>query len=249
MSDPSAILRLRKIRLPLADFTLDIDGDFVGPSIGVFGRSGAGKTSLIELIAGLRRAPQALIELNGRTLDDTSTGRRVAPEAREIGYVPQDGALFPHLDVRANLVFGAPRSKNHSAHLTFDHVIQVLELESFLSRRIDQLSGGERQRVALGRALIRSPKILLLDEPLASLDARLKARVLPYLQLVRSEFRLPMLYVTHAPAEVMALCDDVLVLDAGRETARGKPTEVFTPSPSPHFELAIPSALAARRSE
>ena len=237
------LLQLRDIRLPLAEFPLCVDAEFAGPSIGIFGASGAGKTSLLDLVAGLRRAPSARIVVAGQTLVDTSAGIWLPPERRHVGYVPQDGALFPHLDVRQNLLFGA-RTMANSAQPPeqWEHVLQVLEIGSLIGRRIDQLSGGEQQRVALGRALLCDPRILLLDEPLAGLDARLKDRVLPYLQLVRIEFRLPMLYVSHAPREVMTLCDEVLVLDAGRELVRGRPDEIFVPVKSPRYELSLPRA-------
>jgi molybdate transport system ATP-binding protein len=207
-------LRLDHIELPLADFTLRVDLNLTAAVTGLFGPSGAGKTSLLEMVAGLRRPSAGKIQLHDRVLDDIANRRHLAPEHRGVGYVPQDLALFPHLSARSNLYFG------HSAasQVPADKVVEILELSPLLDRRIHQLSGGERQRIALGRALLASPRFLLLDEPLSSLDQRLKERVLPYLQAVREAFSIPMLYVSHAREEMEALCDEVVHLDAGQCT-------------------------------
>jgi molybdate transport system ATP-binding protein len=172
----------------------------------------------LDLIAGLRRPESADIQLDDRILTHTATGTRVAARHRHMGYVPQDLALFPHLSVRKNLLYGHhPESEIEHGHLfSFDHVTAVLEIESLTERRVTHLSGGEKQRVALARALLTSPQLLLLDEPLANLDNTLKAKIIPYLNRIRDEFRLPMLYVTHDVDEVQALGARVVRLERGR---------------------------------
>lgn len=212
-------LRLDHITLPLAEFTLEADLELSAPVTGIRGPSGAGKTSLLEVIAGLRRPATGSVQLNERVLVDTATRIHLPPEQRRVGYVPQDLALFPHLSTRANLFYGlrtldenpdTPYQKNFP-----DHVIDLLELRPLLHRRIPNLSGGEKQRVALGRALLASPQILLLDEPLSSLDDRLKEQIIPYLQEIRREFQVPIIYVTHSQKELEAMCDEVLVMERG----------------------------------
>ena len=225
-------LALRAIRLPLAGFELAVDAELSVDVTALFGPSGAGKTALLDLVAGLRRAPSAWIALDGRVLTDTA-GRYVLPaRRRRIGYVPQDGALFPHLSVRRNLLYGHRPPAGEPGPVTLQHVAEVLEIEPLLDRGIGALSGGERQRVALARALLSSPRLLLLDEPLAALDRPLKARILPYLKRVRAEFGVPMLYVTHDPEEVLALCEEVLVLERGKLVARGAPREILAAGPT-----------------
>lgn len=220
-------LELQEIRLPLAPFTLEVDATVTAEVTALFGPSGSGKTSLLDLIAGLRRAPSARIELDGRVLTDTRSRREVPARDRRIGYVPQDGALFPHLSVRGNLLYGVKKDRPAGDPFTFEHVAGILEIEPFVDRGVGQLSGGEKQRVALARALLSSPELLLLDEPLVGLDRPLRERVLVYLQRVRDELGVPMIYVTHQPDEVLALCDEVLLLDGGRITGRGAPGEVL----------------------
>ena len=230
-------LALRHLRLPLGPLTLELDAILPGRVTAIFGASGAGKTSLLELIAGLRRPVGGSIHLGDTALTDIAARDFVPPEHRAIGYVPQEGALFPHLSVRRNLLYGFHASRPRPAGLTFEHVADVLEISALTERAIGTLSGGEKQRVALGRALLAAPRLLLLDEPLAGLDAPLRERLLPYLTRVRDEFAIPMLYVTHSPDEVMALCDDVLVLTAGRLTAHGAPDTLFQPTTRARFEL------------
>lgn len=214
-------LVLRDVRLPLAHFELRIDVEVTRQVTALFGPSGAGKTSLLDLIAGLRQAPSAWIELDGRVLTDTGSRKEVPARDRHIGYVPQDGALFPHLSVRKNVLYG------NKGDTSLDRVTGVLEIGHLLDRRIGGLSGGEKQRVALARALLSSPRLLLLDEPLAALDEDLKGRVLSYLQRVRDELKVPMLYVSHTTDELRALCDEVLVLDRGLLRGRGEPRTLF----------------------
>lgn len=220
-------LVLKNISLPLAAFSLEVNHTMQGRITAIFGPSGAGKTSLLDLIAGLRHARSAFIELDGRVLTDTSQGVFIPTRQRGVGYVPQDLALFPHLSVRQNLLYGhkATASTNHL--FSFEHVVEVLEIQSLTARAVTDLSGGEKQRVALARALLASPKLLLLDEPLANLDLRLKKRIIPYLLRIRDEFRIPMLYVTHDRFEALSLADTMIGLIEGKVARAGAPSEVL----------------------
>jgi molybdate transport system ATP-binding protein len=220
------------VDVPLGPFTLDVDLTASARVTAVFGASGAGKTSLLEIVAGLRRPASGRVLLNSRVLEDAGAGIHLPPRLRRVGYVPQDDTLFPHLSVAANL--GYARAAPPAA---VARVADVLELGPFLARRPAGLSGGERRRVALGRALLSSPEVLLLDEPLTGLDAPLKERVLSYLVRVRDEFAIPTLYVSHAAEEVLALADEVLVLERGRIVLRGRPADVFVPSSEPAWRL------------
>ncbi len=222
-------LRLKNISLPLAPFSLELNVEIRSRVTAIFGSSGAGKTSLLDLIAGLRRPHTAFIELAGRVLTDTASGIFLPPQQRRIGYVPQDLALFPHLDVNQNLQFGRKSDPGVDGLFSLAHVVEVLEIQPLIARSIRDLSGGEKQRVALARALLSSPQMLLLDEPLASLDAKLKSRIIPYFLRVRDEFQLPILYVTHEAEEVRALCDAVVFLESGRCVRQGSAAEIFEP--------------------
>lgn len=204
-------LVLRDVVLPLADFALEVSAEMHARTTALFGASGAGKTSLLEVVAGLRTPTRGRVELHGRVVFDD--GIFVPPRDRRVGYVPQDDALFPHLSVRQNVRYGATSQPRH------EHAIDVLEIASLMERMPRHLSGGERKRVALARALLSDPEILLLDEPLEGIDAPLRARVLEYLRRVRDEFPVPMVYVTHHREEVAALCDEVIVLERGRVIA------------------------------
>jgi molybdate transport system ATP-binding protein len=209
-------LLLNKISLPLAEFSLSLDVELQHQVTAVFGPSGAGKTSLLDLIAGLRRPKSAFIQLDERVLADTAAHVNVPTRHRQIGYVPQDLALFPHLSVQQNLLYGVKGSRTPGSIFSYEHVTEILEIQPLADRRITNLSGGEKQRVALARALLASPQLLLLDEPLASLDTLLKSKIIPYLARIRDEFHIPMLYVTHDWAEVQALCAEALIMERGR---------------------------------
>jgi molybdate transport system ATP-binding protein len=219
-------LLLKKISLPLAHFTLEVDVEIRGRVTAIFGPSGSGKTSLLDLVAGLRQSRSAFIQLDDRVLTDTAKGVSIAPRHRGIGYVPQDLALFPHLSVRQNLLYGYKPGADRL--FTFERIVEVLEIQPLIQRGVTELSGGEKQRVALARALLMSPRLLLLDEPLASLDLKLKARIIPYLARVRDEFRLPMLYVTHDRFETLALADEIVVMFEGKVAQTGPVFEVFS---------------------
>ncbi len=220
-------LRLKSISLPLARFDLELDLELTHQVTGLFGPSGAGKTSLLDLIAGLRKPKSALIQLGELVLTDTAKRIEVPARLRRISYVPQDLALFPHLSVRHNILYGHRPGIESSPLFKLEHVVRVLEMEPLLQRGIGDLSGGEKQRVALARALLASPGLLLLDEPLGGLDTRLKGQILPFLQRLRDEFPIPMLYVTHNTNEAAALCDEVVLLEEGHVTKRGVPGEVL----------------------
>jgi len=216
-------------RIPLAHFALDIDVTFDARVTAIFGPSGAGKTTLLDAIAGLRELTAGEIEINGRKLFSSAQGIHQPPRRRGIGYVPQEGALFPHLSVRRNILFGADRSDAGGASkgITVEHVLDILEIDKLLDRPVIALSGGEVQRVALARAILSRPQLLLLDEPLAALDVALKERILPYLARVRDEFAIPMIYVTHNLTEVLTLADWVLMIQQGKLVAQGIPKEAL----------------------
>jgi molybdate transport system ATP-binding protein len=210
------------IRLPLAPFTLQVRCGLSANVTALVGRSGSGKTSLIESIAGLRRA-RGRIVIDELTLLDSDAGIDLPPERRGIGYVPQDAALFPHLSVGQNIRFGG------SDRERFDALVAALELSPLLDRAPASLSGGERQRVALARALMTRPRLLLLDEPLASVDQPLRERILLYLRRVR-DLGVPMIYVTHQPFEALALSSSCIVLRDGEVAAEG-PTRIVLAEP------------------
>jgi molybdate transport system ATP-binding protein len=220
-------LVLKYISLPLAHFTLEVNGEMNRRVTAVFGPSGAGKTSLLDLIAGLRTARSAFIELDGQVLTDTAKKFSVATHRRGLGYVPQDLALFPHLSVRQNLLYGRKTHDTANPLFAFERVIDVLEMQPLISRGVTELSGGEKQRVALARALLASPRLLLLDEPLASLDMPLKTKIIPYLARIRDEFQIPMLCVTHDRFVALTLADEMVVLVNGKVQQTGSVPDVF----------------------
>jgi len=180
------------------------------------GPSGSGKTSILSMIAGLRRPDAGQITLAGRRLVDTAARVHVAPEARRMGYVFQGHLLFPHLSVRQNLLYGWKRRRATAGPTELAHVIAVLELEPLVERLPHTLSGGERQRVALGRALMCGPELLLLDEPVSSIDEPLKERVLDYVERVLGEWQIPAIYVSHDVGEVRRMAQQVVQIESGR---------------------------------
>ena len=198
-------------------FTLEIHEQIEARVVALFGPSGAGKTSVVESIAGLRTPERGVIRIDARTLFDADAGVDLPAHARHVGYVPQDLALFPHMNVRRNILYGATAGRGPR----LAQVVEMLELDPMQTRAVTTLSGGERQRVALARALMAMPALLLLDEPLAALDRGLRERILPYLERIRDELAIPMLYVSHAESEVRAIADWVVVLDEGRVVRSG----------------------------
>jgi molybdate transport system ATP-binding protein len=224
-------LQLRQLRFALSGFDLEVDITFDRAIVGVFGPSGAGKTILLELISGLRRPDAGTITLDDTTLFDADHSMNLAPRQRRIGYVPQDLALFPHLNVRANLIYGHRPSSKANGLFTLEHVVAVMEITSLLDRNVTTLSGGEQQRVAFARAILSAPRLLLLDEPMSSLDSRLKRRLVPFLLRIRDEFHIPLIYVSHDADELSSLCEEVLLVERGRVIGRGSPLQVLSVEP------------------
>ena len=192
----------------------------------VFGASGAGKSCLLAVIAGLVKPDSGRVEIAGDVLFDGAQAINVPTEARRVGFVFQEARLFPHMSVRANLGYGSKRRKEHASAASFDDVVALLGIASLLERRPRTLSGGEKQRVAIGRALLSNPRLLLLDEPLAALDDPRKAEILPFLERLRDEIGIPMLYVTHSMDEVARMADHLVLLDRGKVAAAGAPGEL-----------------------
>jgi molybdate transport system ATP-binding protein len=197
------------------EFELHAAADLAPGATGICGPSGSGKSTLLGLIAGLLRPHAGRIELDADVLVDVHAGRFVPAWRRHVALVFQDGQLFPHMTVRENLSYGYERRAPAQRRLHLPLVLELLEIGPLLARRPAQLSGGERQRVALGRALLCSPRLMLLDEPLASLDARLKQQILPFLRRVKDESGIPLLYVSHVPEEVAFIADRVLQMERG----------------------------------
>jgi molybdate transport system ATP-binding protein len=205
----------------LGEFTIEASFTSEGRVTGLFGASGAGKTSLINMIAGLLRPDRGSIVLDGETLDDTADRIHIPAYRRRIGYVFQDARLFPHLDVRQNLDYGRRMNRLADDPAQRTRVTDLLDIGDLLDRRPGRLSGGERQRVALGRALLSKPRLLLLDEPLGSLDQGRKVEILPYLIRLRDEANVPMVYVSHDAAEMRQLATQIVILRHGQVTAFG----------------------------
>ena len=205
----------------LGEFSIEASFTGEGRVTGLFGASGAGKTSLINMIAGLLKPDRGFIAIDNETLDDTARRVHVPPYRRRIGYVFQDARLFPHLDVSQNLDYGRRMNGLERDGASEARIADLLDIGGLKDRRPGQLSGGERQRVALGRALLSKPRLLLLDEPLGSLDEGRKVEILPYLVRLRDEAGIPMVYVSHDAAELRQLATQIVMLRQGRVTALG----------------------------
>ncbi len=215
------------VRHRQGDFALDAAFASEGRLTALFGPSGSGKSTLIDLIAGLARPAQGRIEVDGRALVDTERRIYVRRHKRRIGMVFQDARLFPHMSVRANLNYGRWFTPAGERYAELGTVVDLLGIGALLERRPGKLSGGEKQRVAIGRALLASPRLLLMDEPLASLDEARKAEILPYIERLRDEVKVPIVYVSHSVAEVARLASDVVVLGDGRVVASGPTVEIM----------------------
>lgn len=203
-----------ELKHPVGRITLDVSFDASAGLTALVGPSGAGKTSVLHAIAGFLRPERGLISVDGDVLVDTTKGVFVAPHRRRIGYMFQEPRLFPHLNVRHNLFYGRRFAAN--TRIAEDDVIELMGLGQLMTRSTDRLSGGEKQRVALGRALLSGPRLLLLDEPLASVDAARKEEILPYLDRLRTELKLPAIYVTHNVDEIMKRADLTISMSEGR---------------------------------
>ena len=239
------------IRRTLGAFTVEAKFDCAGGVTALFGRSGAGKTSIVQMIAGLVAPGRGRIAFDDTVLFDSAANIDVAPERRRVGYVFQDARLFPHMTVRRNLTYGARRNADRRGGpgngpgngngtapgigpgngpgnaIGFDAVVEILGIAALLERHPRDLSGGERQRVAIGRALLANPRLLLMDEPLASLDAERKWEIIPFIQRLRREFAIPIVYVSHAVDEVLRIADDMVLLADGRAVAAGPVEDVM----------------------
>ncbi|WP_068830013.1 molybdenum ABC transporter ATP-binding protein [Pseudomonas sp. BMS12] len=210
------------LRLPYRDFQLDVDLDLPGRGVtALFGPSGSGKTSLLRCVAGLERPPHGLLRINGELWQDSQRGHFLPPHRRALGYVFQEASLFEHLSVRGNLEYGRKRIPTRERRIDLDQALALLGIEHLLERLPARLSGGERQRVGIARALLTSPRLLLLDEPLAALDPQRKQEILPYLERLHDELDMPILYVSHAADEVARLADHLVLLESGTVRASG----------------------------
>ncbi len=214
------------------NFTLDIDCKLQEKVTTILGASGSGKTTLLNCISGTLSPDEGKIVFGNQTYFDSESKINVPPDKRHLGYIFQEGYLFPHLTVEKNIRYGQSRLQRKNRN-SISQVVEILEISQLLERYPNQLSGGQRQRVAIARALAMEPQLLLMDEPLASLDGGLKSRIIPYLHHIKNEFEIPIIYVTHAINEAMALADEAFLIDDGKITASGEPNQI----------LASPSAL------
>jgi molybdate transport system ATP-binding protein len=231
MTAPTLSVNLRQT---LKNFPLDVAFDAPAGLTVLFGASGSGKTSVIEAVAGLSRAATGRVIFDGTALMDSHKAHHLPPHKRQLGYIFQDARLFPHMDVARNLDYARRVSRRQKDPVEFDRIVEMLGISHLLSRRPAHLSGGEKQRVAIGRALLAKPRLILADEPLAALDEARKAEIFPYFERLRDEHDVPILYVTHSPSEVARLATTVVALDQGQVVRQGSAAQVlgdpsFTP--------------------
>jgi molybdate transport system ATP-binding protein len=235
------------IRVTRRQGDFQVDAAFQTGNAGItalFGPSGAGKTSVINMVAGLIRPDKGRIVVQERVLFDSGDGVDLPPEKRSIGYIFQDGRLFPHLTVHGNLSYGMKLIPRARRLISLEQVVDLLGIEHFLDRRPARLSGGEKQRVAIGRALLTSPRLLLMDEPLSSLDEPRKDEVLPFIAKLPRTFRIPILYVTHSTLEIQRLADRLVLMQAGKSTATGVVSELLSRMPG---QAAYPAHTSCSR--
>ncbi|MGH6626592.1 MAG: molybdenum ABC transporter ATP-binding protein, partial [Burkholderiaceae bacterium] len=220
---------LARFHIAYPGFALDVDLDLPGRGVSaLFGPSGCGKTTCLRAIAGLEHARGGFLQINGEVWQDDALGRFLPPHQRPLGYVFQEASLFAHLTVRGNVEYGMKRVPAPKRQVSLAQAVELLGIGHLMERRPAKLSGGERQRIAIARALATSPRLLLLDEPLAALDAQRKAEILPYLERLHSELDIPVLYVSHALDEVARLADHLVLLQAGHVSASGPTGELLT---------------------
>ncbi|MEQ1943387.1 molybdenum ABC transporter ATP-binding protein [Mesorhizobium sp. VNQ89] len=215
------------LRHRLGDFRLDVAIESNGRLTALFGPSGSGKTSLVNLLGGLLRPDEGRIVADSRVLVDTKAGIFVPKHKRRIGYVFQDARLFPHMTVSQNLLYGRFFAPTTERYGDLDGVVALLGIGHLLDRKPGSLSGGEKQRIAIGRALMASPRLILMDEPLASLDDNRKAEIMPYIERLRDETKIPIVYVSHSLGEVARLATDMVVLDSGKVVVAGQASDVL----------------------
>lgn len=216
----------------LGDFVLDASFKSDSRVTGIFGPSGSGKTSVMNVIAGLLRPARGRVVVDDVVLLDTEAGIFLPTHRRRIGYVFQESRLFPHLSVKGNLLYGRFFTPRPSRYASFDEVVSLLDLDALLTRGTYALSGGERQRVAIGRALLASPRLLLMDEPLSSLDEKRKEEVIPFLERLRDQARVPIVYVSHVFSEIDRLSGKVVRMSDGQVLDPLEPSEIYRPSPT-----------------
>ncbi|MCQ4346748.1 molybdenum ABC transporter ATP-binding protein [Pseudomonas stutzeri] len=237
LAEPSGDGIRARFRVAFAGFALDVDLRLPGRGVtALFGHSGSGKTTCLRCVAGLQRAGEARLEVNGELWQDSAAGLFVPTHRRALGYVFQEASLFPHLSVRRNLEFGLKRIDQATRRVSWERVVELLGIGHLLERMPEGLSGGERQRVGIARALLTSPRLLLMDEPLAALDLKRKQEILPYLERLHDELDIPVLYVSHSPDEVARLADHLVLLDRGRVVAQGALQQTLA-------RLDLPTAL------
>jgi molybdate transport system ATP-binding protein len=227
-------LSLRNISISYPKFMADVTFETSDRITGLFGPSGSGKTTILEIVAGIRKPSRGTVRFQNTTLTDADADIYVFPEQRMIGYVPQDLALFPHFSVRENVYYSPRSNVSESADL-----LKILGIDALLDRKINQLSGGEKQRVALARALLSRPHLLLLDEPLSSLDEDLKERAIEYLYQLIHRIDIPVMYVSHDSDEIVKICSEVIVIDRGRVIAQGPVRDLFVVDERTHYRLKM----------
>ncbi|WP_340255288.1 molybdenum ABC transporter ATP-binding protein [Roseobacter sp. HKCC-CH-9208] len=242
-----------RLRHQIGAFSLDLDFQAARGITALFGRSGAGKTTVINAVAGLITPDDGYIRVGDMDLFDPARGINLAAHERQAGYIFQEARLFPHLSVAKNLRYGM-RYRGARPAPNFADIVEMLGIGHLLQRRPAMLSGGEKQRVAIGRALLAAPRILLADEPLAALDESRKQEILPYFERLRDEMDIPILYVSHAPTEVARLATEVITIEAGRIQAQGHPSEVFSdphslPAGSREAGAVIEATLTAHHAD